>query len=312
MAYKMPTQKYSGKILEVTVGSDLKLGKESVLPFYSFDGDIGNKPAIGMEIWDIFPESWPAAVLDAFKEVADDPVKWANYCVEKYNPDFICIKFEGASPDGLNKSVEECAEVAKRLAENVSVPLVIAGCSNNEKNGKLFTKIAEALPNKNYVFLSAVESNYKEVAAAVGLAYGNIVAAESSVDLNLAKQLNILITQLGVKPDKMVMNPGCAAVGYGFEYAVTTMDRIRLAALEQNDATLQMPMILPVSFESWKVKESVVSEEEIPEWGPQEERGIAMEISTAVGVLAAGANAVILRHPRSVEVVRNFITEMTE
>mgnify|MGYP001153372910 FL=1 len=113
MAYKMPTQKYSGKILEVTVGSDLKLGGESVLPFYSFDGDIGNKPAIGMEIWDIFPESWPAGVLDVFKEVADEPVKWAKHCVEKYNPDFICIKFEGASPDGLNKSVEECAEVAK-------------------------------------------------------------------------------------------------------------------------------------------------------------------------------------------------------
>ena len=197
MAYKMPTQKYSGRIQEVTIGSDLKLGGESVLPFYSFDGDTGNKPAIGMEIWDIFPESWPKGVLNAFKDVADDSVKWAKYCEEKYNPDFICIKFEGANPDGLDKSPEECAEVAKRLAENVKVPLVIAGCPNNDKNAKVFTKVAEALPDKNYVFLSAVESNYKEVGAAVGMAYGNIVAAESSVDLNLAKQLNILVTQLG-------------------------------------------------------------------------------------------------------------------
>lgn len=312
MAYKMPTQKYSGKILEVTVGSDLKLGGESVLPFYSFDGNIGNKPAIGMEIWDIFPESWPAAALNVFKDVADDPLKWAAYCVENYKPDFICIKFEGASPDGLNRSVEECAEIAKKLADNLTVPLVIAGCQDNDKNAKLFTKVAETLTNKNYAFLSAIEANYKEVAAAVGLAYGNIVVAESSVDLNLAKQLNILITQLGVKPDKMLMNPGCAAVGYGFEYVITTLDRIKLAALEQNDETLQMPIISPVSFEAWKVKESVVTQEDIPEWGPQEERGIAMEISSAVGVLTAGANAVILRHPRSVEVIRNFITEMTE
>ncbi|NLZ51801.1 MAG: acetyl-CoA decarbonylase/synthase complex subunit delta [Thermoanaerobacteraceae bacterium] len=312
MAYKMPTQKYSGKINEVTVGSDLKLGGESVLPFYSFDGDTGNKPAIGMEIWDIYPESWPEGVLNIFKDVADDPVKWAKFCVEKYNPDFICLKFEGASPDGLNKSPEECADVAKNVADNVNVPLVIAGCQNNEKNAKVFTKVAEVLADRNYVFLSAVESNYKEVGAAVGMAYGNIVAAESSVDLNLAKQLNILVTQLGIQPDKMLMDPGCSAVGYGFEYVVTTMDRIRLAALQQNDATLQVPMILPVSFESWKVKEAVAPEDEMPEWGCQEDRGVGMEISTAVGVLGAGANAVILRHPRSVEVVRNFISQMTE
>lgn len=312
MAYKMPTQKYSGKINEVTLGTDLKLGGESVLPFYSFDGDIGNKPAIGMEIWDIYPESWPEGVLKVFKDVADDPVKWAKFCIENYNPDFICMKFEGASPDGLDKSPEECAQVAKNVADNINVPLVIAGCQNSEKNAKVFTKVAEALADKNYVFLSAVESNYKEVGAAVGMAYGNIVAAESSVDLNLAKQLNILIAQLGIQQDKMVMDPGCSAVGYGFEYVVTTMDRIRLAALQQNDTTLQVPMILPVSFETWKVKESVAPEDEMPEWGKEEERGIGMEISTAVGVLGAGANAVILRHPRSVEVVRNFITQMTE
>ncbi|MFY9217364.1 MAG: acetyl-CoA decarbonylase/synthase complex subunit delta [Tepidanaerobacteraceae bacterium] len=312
MAYKMPTQKYSGKINEVTIGTDLKIGGESVLPFYSVDGDIGNKPAIGMEIWDVYPESWPEAVLNIFKDVVDDPVKWAKFCIENYNPDFICLKFEGANPDGLDRSPEECAEVAKNVADNVNVPLVIAGCQNSEKTAKVFTKVAEALANKNFVFLSAVESNYKEVGAAVGLAYGNIVAAESSVDLNLAKQLNILITQLGIQPDRMVMDPGCSAVGYGFEYVVTTMDRIRLAALQQNDSTLQVPMILPVSFESWKVKESIATEDDAPEWGSQEDRGVGMEISTAVGVLAAGANAVILRHPRSVEVVRNFVNQMTE
>jgi len=312
MPYKNPIQKYSGRINEVTIGTDLKLGGESVLPFYSFDGPIGNKPAIGMEIWDVYPDSWPESLLSIFKDVAHDPVKWAKFCVEKYNPDFICLKFEGANPDGLDRSPEECAEIAKSVADNVNVPLVIAGSQSSEKTAKVFTKVAEALADKNFLFLSAVEANYKEVGAAVGMAYGNIVAAESSVDLNLAKQLNILITQLGIQPNRLVMNPGCAAVGYGFEYVVTTMDRIRLAALEQNDTTLQVPMISPVSFETWKVKESIITEDEMPEWGNQEDRGVGMEISTAVGVLSAGANAVILRHPRSVEVIRNFIYQMTE
>ncbi|NMA65852.1 MAG: acetyl-CoA synthase subunit delta, partial [Clostridiaceae bacterium] len=195
MAYKKPVKTYKGRIQETTIGADLKLGGESVLPFYTFDGDVGNKPAIGMEIWDIFPENWPEDVLNIFKDVADDPVKWAKFCIEKFSPDFICIKFEGANPDGEDRSPEQCAEVAKNLSENIDIPIVIAGCENVAKNGKIFTKIAEAVTNKNYVFLSAVEDNYKEVGAAVGLAYGNIVAAESSVDLNLAKQLNILITQ---------------------------------------------------------------------------------------------------------------------
>lgn len=312
MAYKKPSQKFSGRILETVVGKDLKLGGESVLPFYSFDGNTGNKPALGIEIWDIAPSTWPEALQAIYKDCADDPVKWAKYCKEQFSPDFICVRFVGANPDGEDKTAEECAELAKKIANEVDIPLVIAGCDNNDKNAKIFTKIAEAIPDKRYIFLSAVEANYKEVGAAVALAYGNIVAAESSVDLNLAKQLNILITQLGVKPEHLVMDTGCAAVGYGYEYALTTLDRVKLAALEQNDTTLQMPIILPVSFETWKVKESTVTAEDEPDWGDQEERGIAMEVSTAAGLLAAGANAVILRHPRSLKVIRQFVNELSE
>ncbi|ADL07573.1 acetyl-CoA decarbonylase/synthase complex subunit delta [Thermosediminibacter oceani] len=310
MTYKKPVQKFSGKIKEITLGENLKLGGESVLPFYSFDGDTGNKPAIGLEIWDVYPEDWPTTIMEELGDKAKKPAEWAKFCEEKYKPDFICLRFVGANQDMGDRTPEECAQIAKEVAEAVKLPLVIAGCDSNEKNGKIFTKVAEALADKNYAFLSAVEANYKEVGAAVGLAYGNIVVAESSVDLNLAKQLNILLTQLGVKWEKMLMNPGTSAVGYGFEYVITTMDRIRLAALDQNDTTLQLPMVMPISFDTWKVKESVATEQDAPEWGDREERGIAMEISTAVGVLAAGANAVVLRHPRSLEVVREFINNL--
>ncbi|AIS53129.1 corrinoid iron sulfur protein subunit beta [Thermoanaerobacter kivui] len=310
MAYQKPRQTFKGQIKEVVMGKDLKIGGESVLPFYTFDGDTGNPPRIGMEVWDVAPTGWPEGLMNLIKDVAEDPAAWAQFYVKNYNPDFIVLRFVGANPDVKDRTPEECAEIAKKVADSVEVPLVIAGCESNEKNGKIFTKISEVLANKNYAFLSAVEANYKEVGAAVGLAYGNIVVAESSVDLNLAKQMNILVMQLGVKPEKIMMNPGISAVGYGYEYVITTLDRIKLAALDQNDTTLQMPIISPISFESWKVKESTATEEDAPEWGSLEDRGIAMEICGAVGVLAAGSNGVILRHPRSVEVLKNFINSM--
>jgi acetyl-CoA decarbonylase/synthase complex subunit delta len=309
----MSVQKYAGKISEVEIGAGekaIKLGGENVMPFYSFDGDVGNSPKIGVEILDVYPENWVEPLKNLYKDVANNPVDWAKFVEENFSPDFICLKFEGADPNGLNKSPEECGKIAKSVAEAVNVPLVIAGCNNHEKDAKLFEKVASAVDGYNCLFLAAVEENYKAVGAAAGLAYPHKVGAESSVDINLAKQLNILLTQLGVKEENVVMNVGCSAVGYGYEYVASTMDRIRLAAFGQNDKTLQMPIITPVSFETWNVKESVASVEDVPEWGCQEERGIAMEVSTATSVLAGGANAVILRHPKSLETMKNLISEL--
>ena len=157
---------------------------------------------------------------------------------------------------------------------------------------------------------SAKEANYKGIAASAGLAYGQKVGAESAVDINLAKQLNVLITQMGVNASNVVMNTGTAAAGYGFEYVVSTMDRVKAAALGQNDASLQLPIMTPVGSETWGVKESVASEEDMPAWGSQEKRGIGMEVTTAAAVLASGSNAVILRHPESVAAVAKLIKEL--
>ena len=136
------------------------------------------------------------------------------------------------------------------------------------------------------------------------------MGAESAVDINLAKQLNVISTQLGVKADRIAMDVGTAAVGYGYEYVVSAMDRIRGAALSQDDATLQMPIITPVANDSWNVKEAVASEEDFPEWGPREDRGIGMEIMTAASDLVSGSNAVILRHPQSVATIAKMIKEL--
>ena len=181
--------------------------------------------------------------------------------------DFLSFRMEGGDPNGANKSTEELIGELKEIADAVDLPLVVCGCKNVEKDAELFSKAAEALNGKNAVILSAKEENYKTVGAAAGLAYKQIVGAESAVDINLAKQLNVLISQLGVDSKSVVMNVGSAAVGYGFEYVISTMDRVKAAALQQGDANLQMPIITPVASEAWGVKEAMASETDAPEWG---------------------------------------------
>lgn len=313
MAFKMSVQKSSGKINEVVIGTGdkaIKLGGENVLPFYSFDGDTGNIQKVGIEINDVYPDSWINAYKEMYKDVANDPAAWAKYVQDNTEADFVCLRFVGADPNGDDKSPEECAEVAKKVADAIDLPLVVAGCGVAEKDSKLFAKVSEALEGKNVLILSAVEENYKEVGAAAGLAYGQKVGAESAVDINLAKQMNVLLTQLGVKSENIIMNIGCSVVGYGYEYVASTMDRIRLAAFNQNDKQLQIPIITPVSFEVGNVKEAIAEEADQPEWGCNEKRSIEMEISTATAVLIGGSDAVVLRHPESVKTIKSLISEL--
>lgn len=305
----MSVQDYKGKINEVEVGKGekvIKIGGQAAMAFYGFDGETGNTPKVGVEILDIFPEEWIDSLKELYKDVANNPVEWAKFVEKELEADFICLRFLGADPNGLDKKPEECAEIAKAVAEAISLPLVIAGTGNHEKDAKLFEKVAAAVEGKNCLFLAATEDNYKTVGAAAGLAYGHKVGAESSVDINLAKQLNVLMGQLGVKTEDVVMNIGCSAVGYGFEYLISTVDRIRLAALGQNDKTLQMPIITPVSFETWNVKEAIAEVEDAPEWGDREERAIGMEVSTAASIIAVGSDAVVVRHPKSLATIKKF------
>lgn len=310
MGYTKTSKKYNGTIKKVSLGTGEKafeVGGRNAMPFYKFDGDVGEAPKVGIEIMDESPATWSKDFADLYQEAGDDTAAWAKLVEEKYAPDFICLRFEGADPNGKNKSVEECVEVAKKVIEVITLPLVVAGCKNDEKDAALFQKVAEALEGKNILLLSAKEENYKTVGAAGALAYNQKVGAESSVDINLAKQMNILMGQLGVKKESTIMDVGCAAAGYGYEYVSSTMDRILLASLGQNDETLQMPIITPVSFDVWSVKEAVATEEDEPTWGNVTERGIHMEVATATACLVSGSDMVVVRHPKSLETVKNFI-----
>ena len=310
MAFEPKTQAFTSSIATVTLGTGdkaCKLGGVNVLPFYSFDAPIENAPKIGVEITDAGLAAYPQKGLQEFYAGCTTPAEMAKRAETMHGVSFVCLHLEGADPNGENKSVEECVEIAKSVADATDLPLVIMGCKNIEKDAELFTKISEALQGKNILVLSAREEDYKTVGASAALAYGQKVGAESAVDINLAKQLNVLMTQLGVAPSSIVMNAGSAAAGYGYEYVASTLDRIRAAALAQSDDQLQMPIMTPVSTETWNVKEAIMSEADMPEWGSAEERGIEMEITTASACLAGGSDAVIMRHPAAIKAIADMI-----
>lgn len=312
MSFVPKTQPFSGKINAVTLGTGDKaivIGGQNVLPFYTFDAPIENAPKIGVEITDTANE-WTAPGLREFYAGCTTMADYAKKAETMEGADFLCLHFESADPNGANRSVEECVADAKAVAEAVSMPIVIMGCKNLEKDGELFSKIAEALQGKNILVMSARAEDYKTVGASVVLAYGQKVGAETADDINLAKQLNIMLKGLNIPAESVVMNVGTAAVGYGYEYVASTLDRIRDAALKQADADLQMPIVAPVSADTWSVKESTASEEDEPTWGCAEERAIHMEVSTAAANLTGGADAVIMRHPAAVATIKKFINEL--
>lgn len=309
MPFNQKLQKFNAKINAVTIGSGDKtvtIGGDSTYPFYSFDAPSENSPKVGVEISDMGLEDVSEGIK-AYYEGATTIGEIAKKAAAMEGADFVALILEGGDPNGVNKSVEELIAVVKEVADAIDTPLVVEGCKNVEKDAELLPKVAEALQGRNVLILSEKEENYKAIGAAAGLAYNQIVGAESAVDINLAKQLNVVTTQLGVNAQKIVMNIGSAAAGYGYEYVVSTMDRIKGAALSQNDNMLQMPIITPVSAETWGVKEATASEKDMPEWGPAEERGIDMEIVTAAADLAAGSDAVILRHPEAVAAISRMI-----
>jgi len=318
MPFKKEFQNFSSSINELTIGLppyEIILGGENILPFYTFDlpDESGtpdkHRPKVGIAISDSgLCKDLPK--YNSFYDGATTVADVASRAAKIPGVDFLVICLDNAHPDKENTSPEDCAALVKEISNSINIPIAVMGCDHIEKDAKIFEKVASALFGKNILVLSAREENHKNVAAAAGLAYPQKVGAESSVDINLAKQLNILITQIGVKPENMAMDIGSAAAGYGFEYIISTIDRVKLAALSQDDSMLQMPIITPVFSQTWTVKESTASPDDYPEWGSVESRGIYMEITTAAACLAAGSNAVILMHPDSVETISLLIKEL--
>jgi acetyl-CoA decarbonylase/synthase complex subunit delta len=312
MAFIPPKETYSGKVFAVSIGiapAEVTLGGENVLPFYAFEGIAPNRPIIAYEIQDVPPADWPEIVQKPYKDISNDSVSWAKFCQDNLKAKTIALRLIGTHPDRENRSPEEAAKTVRDVLSAINIPLIILGSNHAEKDASVLVAAAEAAKDKNCIIGKAQEANYKTIAAAA-MANNLKLIAMSELDINLSKQLNILITQMGFDKKRLITDPMSSALGYGLEYTYSVMERIRLAALMQNDVTMQPPMLGDIGMYVWKIKETQASETDIPQWGNVEERGITWEAVTATALLLAGTELLIMRHPKAVEAVEKVIEEL--
>lgn len=282
-----------------------KIGGARTLPFMDSDGDFGNKVLLAMDVIDSPPEAWPEVLKEPFADVLDDPGAWARKNVEEFGADLVCVKLDGIDPDGADRSPQEAAETVKAVLEAVGTPLIIWGCGIDAKDNQVLPAVSAAAKGERCLIGCAKQENYRRLTASC-VADGHNVIALAPLDINIAKQVNTLITEMELPPDRIVMFQTSGALGYGIEYAYSIQERQRLAALG-GDKMMQMPVICDAGYESWRAKEAKTPDAEAPEWGPQAQRGPMWEATTAITLIQAGADIVRMRHPQAVAAVRKAL-----
>jgi len=314
LAFEFFKESYTGNIKEITLGKGenaVTVGGEACYPFYQFEGAMPNKPKIAMEIWDMEPDEWPEAALSPFKDVVSDPAAWAKKCVEEYGAEMIVLQLKSTDPNGENASADDAVAGVKKVLGAIDVPLIVWGTANVEKDEEVLKKIAEDCQGENLILGPVEDKNHKGIGAAA-MGFGHSIIASSPIDVNLAKQCNILLENLGMPLDRMVIDPTTGGLGYGLEYSYSVMERIRMAALAQGDDKLQLPLINNLGNEVWKCKEAKQSAEDAPLLGDPEKRPILMEAVGAVAYLMSGSNVLIMRHPESIRLVKAYIDLVAE
>jgi len=274
----------------------VKVGGQTCMPFLFQEGVMPNAPIVAAEILDCEPADWPEDLVKSSGYRVKDPVVWAKDVLSETHAKMLCVRLQSAHPDWLNRTSGEAAAVLEKIASAVNVPLVVIGCGDDEKDNDLMPKVSMALKGYNALIGMASQNNYKTITATC-LADGHSLITESPIDVNIAKQLNILVTDMGFDPSRIAMHPTTASLGYGMEYAYSIMERSRLAAF-MGDKMLAMPFILFIGPETWRTKES-------KDGG--EAGGVNWEIATAVSMLQAGADILVMRHPEAVKTTMKFI-----
>jgi acetyl-CoA decarbonylase/synthase complex subunit delta len=307
LAFEKPKITYSGKINEVVIGKSapVTVGGETSYPFHLFEGQMPNPPKIAMEVWDMKPDDWSESATAPFIDVLDDPAAWAKKCVDKFGAEAIVVQLKSTDPNGLDKGPDEASAVVKKVLKAVQVPVIVWGSGNEKKDTDVLRKISEDCQGENLTLGPVAEGNHKQIGASA-LGYNHTLIASTPIDVNLAKQLNILLENLGVSKEKIIIDPTTGGLGYGLEYSYSVMERIRMAALAQEDEKLQYPMINNVGNEVWKAKEAKLTTEEAPTLGDAAKRGVLMESVGAVAYLLAGTDILILRHPATVKLVNRL------
>jgi len=309
VGFEFYKESYTGAIKEISLGKGkgaITVGGETCYPFYQFEGKMSRKPIIAMEIWDIVPEEWPDAVNVYFQDVFNDPVAWAQKCVKVFGAKMIVLQLKSTDPNGENRSAQEASKVVKAVASAIDVPLVVWGTANAQKDEEVLKLIAEECQGMNLILGPVEDKNHKGIGASA-MGFGHTIIASSPIDVNIAKQANILLENLGMPMDRVLIDPTTGGLGYGLEYSYSVMERIRMAALVQGDDKLQLPIINNLGNEIWKSKEAKQSADEAPTLGDPEVRGIMMEAVAATVYFIAGSNVMVMRHPEAIRLANAFI-----
>jgi acetyl-CoA decarbonylase/synthase complex subunit delta len=318
MSFQIPVESSISAIREVVIGatsaeggtrsSTVTIGGTNALPFHFFEGEMPHPPVIAMEVFDTPPKRYPPVLREIYADVLENPAEMAKRCVEEYGAEMISVRLDGTHPDRGDRSPGAAAEVVRQVLDSVGVPVIITGHAHFGKNNDVMRKVAEEAAGENCLLNWVEKDNYKTIAACC-LAHNHCIVAQSPIDVNIAKQLNIQLTDMAFPPDKIVMDPLSSAVGYGLEYTYSIMERIRLSGLA-GDEMMRMPMLVTPGYESALAKESWAPEEDNPEWGRSALRTAYWEVATAMSLLLAGAELMILYHPAAVEIIRKKIEEL--
>jgi acetyl-CoA decarbonylase/synthase complex subunit delta len=311
---EIPKDKYSGKVREITLGATkeqggtraktVTIGGEATLPYLHFEGAVPHPPAIAIEIQDRKPSDWSPVLLDAWKDVADDPVKWAQ-AAEAAGADVILLKLNATQADGSPNNAANARKVVRQVLQATGLPLGVFGPGQAELDNELIVAVAEEAKGERLLIGVCEDKNYRTIVAAA-MANDHLADSRTPMDVNLAKQLVILIHDMGLPLERIIMDPTTGALGYGIEYGYSVMERLRLAAL-QGDGMTQQPMLVTPGEEAWRVKESKVGTDVPAMWGDWAERAVYWETITAAALVETGAGVLVMRHPEAVKRVKTMI-----
>ncbi|MFQ6058660.1 MAG: acetyl-CoA decarbonylase/synthase complex subunit delta [Anaerolineae bacterium] len=314
---EIPKEKWVGKVREVTLGATpaeggtrartVTVGGETTLPFLHFEGHIPHPPAIAIEIQDRKPDGWSPLLLSAWGDVVEDPVAWAK-AAEAQGADIVLLKLNLTDARGEENTPQKARASVRKVLEATGLPLMVFGPGQAEKDNELLVAVAEEATGERIVLGVCEDKNYRTIVAAA-LAHGHLVDSRTPMDVNLAKQLIILIHDVGLPLDRILMDPTTGALGYGIEYGYSVMERLRLAAF-QGDTMTQQPILVTPGEEAWRAKETKVGQGVPAAWGDWEERAITWETMTAATLIESGADVLVMRHPEAVRRVRGMIEKL--
>ncbi len=314
MTVEIPKEKWSGQVREVTIGATaedggtrtqtLTIGGETTLPFLHFEGSIPHRPALAIEIRDRKPDDWSPILMETWGEAMESPAAWAK-AAEEAGADLIYLVLSLTTADGEENTPENARRVVREVLDATGLPLAVAGPGQADIDNELIVPVAEEAEGERILLGICEEGNYRTIVAAA-LANNHLVQSKTPMDVNLSKQLVILISDMGIPLERIVMDPTTGALGYGIEYGYSVMERLRLAAL-QGDSMTQQPMLVDPGAEAWKVKESKVGEGVPESWGDWQNRALEWEALTASSLVQSGADILILRHPDTLKRVKAMI-----